>query len=532
MSDDPKLIVQTSSEEVGTGGGPDHPLAGSSTPPDGAAAPGPGTSRWRGIGPLLLLLALVNLAWSLYQLPLNRVVERSLCRDYYLRHDRSRLGPDGYPDERHCKVDEVQQGMGWIQGLMETTWIGGDCIMTIPLVCLAGRYGYRPLLWLNLVPRFVMLAWPLTVGYFDALLPLKAILVAPLSSVLGGDCVFNSIVYSLVAGMTDDPVTRATYFAQMSAVTAIFSLQLGPAIASATMSVLLWLPFLIGMVLLVIAVPLVTMLPARPGEHHESEGRASERRALLSAQHSDDPPSHGPLSESIAAQFLSLKTIVATHPRNFSLLLCSFFLTALASSDTKLLPQYISKRYGWRFVSIGYLLSVKAVFNFTLLTVVIPHLLRLASRRADARRQGESADTATLRRALLCLVLSILGALAIGLAPTIWLLVPSLFLYALGAALPIFTYSLLKSQDVSPDHHETAAGSIALSGQIFSIVMMVKTVGSLLGAPLMATLWVRGIAAGGAGLGIPYFMSAICYAAATAVARSIRVGMNRPSFPA
>jgi len=38
--------------------------------------------------------------------------------------------------------------------------------------------------------------------------------------------------------------------------------------------------------------------------------------------------------------------------RNFQVLLCSFFLTALASSDTKLLVQYISKRYEWTFAQV------------------------------------------------------------------------------------------------------------------------------------------------------------------------------------
>jgi hypothetical protein len=41
--------------------------------------------------------------------------------------------------------------------------------------------------------------------------------------------------------------------------------------------------------------------------------------------------------------------------RNFQVLLCSFFLTALASSDTKLLVQYISKRYEWTFAQVCFL---------------------------------------------------------------------------------------------------------------------------------------------------------------------------------
>ncbi len=50
----------------------------------------------------------------------------------------------------------------------------------------------------------------------------------------------------------------------------------------------------------------------------------------------------------------------------------------------------------------------------------------------------------------------------------------------------------------------------------FSLVMLTKTLGSLVGAPLMTVLWVYAIKLGdGVGLGLPYFVSAVsvltCY---------------------
>ena len=45
--------------------------------------------------------------------------------------------------------------------------------------------------------------------------------------------------------------------------------------------------------------------------------------------------------------------------------------------------------------------------------------------------------------------------------------------------------------------------------QDFSIVMLTKTLGSLVGAPLMTVLWVHAIKIGGIGLGLPYFISAV-----------------------
>lgn len=79
----------------------------------------------RAVLPLLALLLAVQLSWSLYQLPLNRAVERRLCREYYDTHDPAAIDPDGSIDEGLCKVNEVQQGLAWVLGAMETAWIVG-----------------------------------------------------------------------------------------------------------------------------------------------------------------------------------------------------------------------------------------------------------------------------------------------------------------------------------------------------------------------------------------------------------------------
>ncbi|KAM7191647.1 hypothetical protein V8F33_008743 [Rhypophila sp. PSN 637] len=580
----------------------------------------PATSGNVNIRTLFLLVALVSLAWSLYQLPLNRVIERRLCAEYYRNvHDGTsstgigltgRDGNDntnGYgntyqeiPEEK-CKVDQVQRGLGRIQGFMETGWVAGDFIMTIPLIAIADRYGHGVVLLLNLVPRIILLGWTFAVGYFDGILPANAVAVAPLFSVLGGDCVFNSIVYSLVSSSTDDVVQRATYFGQMNAISSIFAYQLGPALASASMSVLLWLPLWLGILLLLLAIPTVprlnlnipsTRIPTVSKQRQSNELHLEEGSPLLSASSSSQTLSKTKHSSSfsldipelihaIRLRFLALTEIVTSYPLNFTLLLSGFFLTSLASSDTKLLTQYISKRYNWKFTSVGYLLSGKAVFNFFLLYFLIPALLRW--REGPRRRQTETATTTmddaetqleggrqneeeddkrekvqrTITHAHICLVFSVLGAMAIGSSATIYFLVPSLLLYALGIALPMFTYSLLKAECMLPppsmpsqsrgggrgrtsppgcreEDSSSAPAPVddrdgeengASTAQVFSIVMLVKQSGMLVGAPLMASLWVYGLGAsvGGIGLGLPYFVSAACYAAVVFIFRRIRV---------
>ncbi|KAJ0117284.1 hypothetical protein J7T55_003695 [Diaporthe amygdali] len=475
------------------------------------------------IAALLGLLLLVNLAASLYQLPLNRVVERRLCQEYYSYHDPSIIGPGGDIEETFCKADPVQAGLGRIQGFMDTAWIVGDFVMTIPLGFVAERYGRRALLWLNLVPRVFMLAWAVIVGNFDQVLPTKAILAGPTLSFLGGDCVFNSITYSLAAGITDDYVLRASYFGYMSSISYVVNL-LGPALASASMTLLLWLPFWIGITLLIMAIPVISMLP----DHNTAfDGRDEQSQPLLSSPLLKAQDSGPSFLHSVIDRFHVLRAALASHPRNFSLLLACFLLASLASSDTKLLVQYISKRYQWTFASAGYLLSGKAVVNFVLLTIVVPRVLRSVAGKGSPN----ASDHINFRFANLCFGVSVLGALAIAVSAAIWLLVPALLVYALGSALPIFTLSLLKSPAIcsssannqtDEDQQSPSPGADAET-HIFSIVMLVKTLGSLLGAPLMAFLWVRGIGLGGAALGMPYFVSAGCYAVAIFIFCRIRI---------
>jgi hypothetical protein len=90
----------------------------------------PPIRRKAAIGALLAVLLCINLAASLYQLPLNRVVEKRLCYEYYAANNPSRIGKDGDIPEHLCKVDDVQQGLGRIQGIMDTIWIVGGMLQS------------------------------------------------------------------------------------------------------------------------------------------------------------------------------------------------------------------------------------------------------------------------------------------------------------------------------------------------------------------------------------------------------------------
>ncbi|KAF3047816.1 hypothetical protein E8E11_006655 [Didymella keratinophila] len=477
------------------------------------------------IRPLIALLILVHVSAVLYTLPVNRVIELRLCQEHYELHDPSIIPANGAIPEKLCKIDEVQRRLAWLQGIMETTLVVCDFVVTVPFSFVAERSGVRVVLWCNLVPRIFMSVWAAAVGFFAHILPTKAIIVGPFLAVFGGECVLQSTIFALTSALAGEYVQRASYFSYISSTSYVVSF-MGPTLASITMSWSIWLPFSINICLLACAIPTITLLP----DAHKSNVVSTET-ASLSRSVNGDVEEAGPLlaadseygSRRYAGAFekpqgfvqesiyAARKLVGLVHGRrNFQVLLCSFFLTALASSDTKLLVQYISKRYGWTFAQTGFMLSAKAIVNFTLLAIVVPRLIRKSMANAGAHGSEIRLNFLGAEASML---ISVIGVLCVAIAFKFWMLLMALMIYALGSALPVFTTSLVKSQLVALGHSDT---------QDFSIVMLTKTLGSLVGAPLMASLWIKAIRLGGMGLGLPYFVSATIYVAAALVVARLR----------
>ncbi|CAI6335711.1 unnamed protein product [Periconia digitata] len=501
------------------------------------------------IRPLITTVLLIYLAQALYTLPINRVIEFRLCQDHYLQWDPSAILDDGSVPEKLCKIDDVQRRLAWLQGVMETTQVVGDFLVTIPFSFVAERFGIRVVLWCNLVPRVFLSVWALVVGNFSGVFPTKAIIVGPFLSVLGGECVFQSTIFTLTSALTREYVQRASHFSYISSVSYVVNF-IGPTLASFTMSYNLWCPFWINIALVLCAIPTIATLadPKFPGTLTSATAQNRQNTIvhddevgpLLESDHSISPimtNRYANAFETTPSNLarVSIHTIeklvrLVIGRRNFQVLLCSFFLTALASSDTKLLVQYISKRYEWTFAQAGYMLSAKAIVNFTLLAIVVPRIIRtsMAAASPDHRRHTGSASPEiriNYLGAQASILVSIVGVFCVALAFKFWMLLTALIVYALGSALPVFTMSLVKSPLIALGSAESSSDAPS-DVQDFSIVMLTKTLGSLVGAPLMAALWVWAIKLGGLGLGLPYFVSGCVYACAACVVARLDLRMN------
>ncbi|KAK3070566.1 hypothetical protein LTS18_015069, partial [Coniosporium uncinatum] len=234
-------------------------------------------------------------------------------------------------------------------------------------------------------------------------------------------------------------------------------------------------------------------IPGSTNVGHESEPIL--RRTSSEIKRFKQGVTHTSYLTTIAHEFRTLPTLVLARP-NFRLLLLIFLLAQLSGGSTTILIIYITKRYAWTYANAGYFLSAKASVNITLLTIIIPLLVRYAS-----TRRSMLASRIDFLGAEASLFISVVGALFIALSTHTGFLVMSLIIYALGSALPMFTMSLVKAPTIAGEDADSNAKD-------YSIVMLAKTVGQLIGIPLMTAIWAQGIGLGGIWLGAPYAASA------------------------
>jgi hypothetical protein len=69
---------------------------------------------------LLLLVSVQSLGLKIMYLPLNRLIENRICRDYYLNVDPFVVPSNGVVPEHLCKNDAIQQQLATLFGTIES----------------------------------------------------------------------------------------------------------------------------------------------------------------------------------------------------------------------------------------------------------------------------------------------------------------------------------------------------------------------------------------------------------------------------
>jgi hypothetical protein len=142
---------------------------------------------------------------------------------------------------------------------------------------------------------------------------------------------------------------------------------LGPIIAATMMSLDLWIPFYLGLGLLIVSLPIIALLPHSQTFVHDQvnsdAGDGAEETPLLNGTSGHDQNGSANLSRTETTLKTTIKSTIVTQVRDtiglitgrpgFQQLLAIVFVLALASSNTNVLILYLSKRYDRTFAEVS-----------------------------------------------------------------------------------------------------------------------------------------------------------------------------------
>ena len=256
-----------------------------------------------------------------------------------------------------------------------------------------------------------------------------------------------------------------------------------------------WLPMKVGLVIQLIAIPIIIALPETLGVVKEDEVPLSDE-LNEDRSHNDLSPSPDVLSIDLEKpSFLGLilkPFIYLCHNYRFLFqdwrllfLLFLFPIRMMTNSLDELLIQYVPKRYFWSFAQATYIWSFQYGISVITLLLLLPifssYLLRHKS------FSPASKDLLIMR---LSFVAVAFGYLLEGLAPSIYILFLGALVANLGAGLGASMRALLTTYV----HKDEVA-------KLYTALAITETIGMSLGGPLTAWLFKAGMAREGSGGG-------------------------------
>jgi hypothetical protein len=253
-----------------------------------------------------------------------------------------------------------------------------------------------------------------------------------------------------------------------------------------------WVPMLLGLGIMAIPLLLVFYLPETLNYNHPATDSAS-----TSSASSDSSVKPLPMLRKLQYTTVSSLSFLASDTR-IVLILPAFFLHMLLLNRDTLL-QYISTRFSISLASATVLISLRSGLILLSLLVLLPSASYYL--RSHLRYGARDSDLFLSRTSTIIMAL---GFLLIAIAPNIPMLVAAMALNSMGWGLTLFLRSLMTS--LVEEHH---------IARLNTLVGVVDTVGLMIGSPLLAFAFGKGIELGGLWTGLPFL---ICAGGLTVVA--------------
>lgn len=290
----------------------------------------------------------------------------------------------------------------------------------------------------------------------------------------------------------------------------LFAEIIAPSVASVLMVKSPWIPLITGVFIFILGPALIVFVPEtlhlRPRETETAiltPDAASERSTSTLI---DDDDKAGFFRTIISQAINGLKDVYGSlsvlHSLPILLLLMVFFIYPFQRQSVDLSLRYISNRFHWKLRQTGFLLSMRALINFLLLLALLPGLSHYLIKRLHLSSMEK--DIVLARFSVLVLVV---GALLIGLSPTIGWTIFGMAVFTLGTGTVALTRSLVTSL-VDQEH----------VGRLYAAIGLVELCGALAAGPTLAALYNLGLYLQGPWVGLPFFAVAfICSVGAVGI---------------
>ncbi|KAF1836370.1 hypothetical protein BDW02DRAFT_646189 [Decorospora gaudefroyi] len=448
------------------------------------------------VGLICVMVTVIDVGAFLAEPPQTRIFEANLCLRYYREHDPSAILGDGSIPEKLCKVDVVQQELASIFGWQALFDALPGILLAVPYGTMADRVGRKWVFVACLVGLQLNFAWVLLICYLQTL-PLQLTWFSSAFFVIGGGPIVAMAIGLTMISDIAPPDKRTTIFLYLTACVLVAEM-IAPIMAARLMENGEWLPLLLalaiqmGGALLAVLVPETLHLRDLP-EPKDVDSQSIELRPMGS-------------DFSLKSQLHNFKAAVHFLRSDWTLAMVVFTFLAnrLGRQAISLLVRYASKRYDWEIKKAAYLLSFRAATNLVAVTVVIPLTNFVLLKKC--RFPAHWADLYIARGSI---ALTTIAFLVMGIAAHPALLVIGLLVYNMGtgynAAMRSISIHVVGGQS-SPD-----------VGRLMSTIAIAESVGSMIGGPLLNTLFQWGIGLGGAWVGLPFLSSVLVLAVMTAV---------------
>ncbi|KAI4844471.1 MFS general substrate transporter [Aureobasidium sp. EXF-8845] len=447
-----------------------------------------------------VMILIVQCGDQLSEAPFTRIFESIYCYQYWEQEDptkilipRSAVGPGalGGVEEQWCKVAEVQGKVAMLKGTQQFLDCIPSLLLSIPVGILADRWGRRQILVAGLCAFPLKIGWQLFVCWFWQSFNLQVSWFSALHAIIfGGSPVLSALFFVVISDITDQDSRSAIllriYSANLSANL------LCPPIAAWIMTRNPLAAVFLGLAFFCMGIPLSLLIPETLGYQRSitsNHGRSDEE---ASPEVSKNPTRnfleqcYKPLVESVG-YFL--------HDARVTLLIITFVPLMLTVTIVPLLLQYASSRYGLTFASVTMLLTVRAGVTIAMFLCMQSFVYRLL---ANAGVSGQKRDLVLARGSA---GLMVIGWIAVGLSPNAILFTGSLMVATLGNGFPVYLRSFLTGL-VEPNK----------VAELYTIIGVVDTLGLMLGGPLLAWLFERGMSLGGTFVGLPFVALGLIYA--------------------